>query len=244
MRKDMSKVVIERPRYGHGDPSRKTRLRINRYDPGNEYEDSPKHLPSSKGRGTKMFSDFLNPLERFLQSNVGRPWDKVYSELCKYLDRRKTTGRHVFQHLEDFVELNCFTGENGLIYVCDDRRGVRPLSEQRWRRKIYYVHPQSKLLSEFDGKDKRTARWKHEEQKRQQRKTVERIQISVNQSYLRIHGIWFIGDYVPDENRVRYDPGAEKLGLLYWDGKRWMQLVSKRKCSQQELQAANLRSSL
>jgi hypothetical protein len=31
MRKDMSKVVIERPRYRHSNPSKKTKLRIKHY---------------------------------------------------------------------------------------------------------------------------------------------------------------------------------------------------------------------
>lgn len=255
MRSDMSKVVIERPRYGHSDPSKKTKLRIRNYDSNSEYEDSPKRLPASRGRGTKRLTDFLNPLEGFLKSNVGRPWDDVYSELCQHLDRRKTTGLHVFQHLENYVEVNCFIGENGLLYACHDRYGEEPLGSKRWRAKIHYVHPVSKLLCWFDGEDKRLKRWKLEQQKRQQRKTVERKQISVTQSYVRINGVWYVGDYAADENPPRnksdqqskllldYEKAQTELaeqGLSYWDGKRWMQLVSKRKCSQQELQKSGL----
>ena len=148
----------------------------------------------------------------------------------------------MFQHLEDYVHVNCFVGEDGLIYVCDDWWGVRPLGWKTWRNKIYYVHPDSKLLCLFDHTDKRTARRKQEERKHQQRKRVERVLISVNQSYVRINGVWYVGDYVSDETEARYDPKAEELGLRYWDGKRWMQLVSKRKCSQQELQKAGLKN--
>jgi hypothetical protein len=149
MREDMSKVVIERPRWGHSLPSKKTGQRIRRHDPGNEYEDSPQRLSGQakypKG-ATKGFSDFLTPLERFLQSNVGQPWDKVYSELCQHLDRRKMTGRHMFQHLEDYVSTNCFYDEAGELWI-DYWGQPKPVSQLRWFKMIFYVDPRTVLLA-------------------------------------------------------------------------------------------------
>ncbi len=238
MRSDMSKVVIERPRYNHKDPSKKTGQRIHRYDPDDEYEDLLQREPASRGRGTKYFSDFLNPLERFLRSNVGRPWDKVYSELCAHLDRRKTTGRHVFEHLEDFVETKCFVGEDGGIYVHQRYGGVRRIGEYRWRAS-FYVDPRTGLLR---VEEKRTSPATQEARRRNVRRTIERKQISVNQSYLRINGIWYLADYAEDNWTKKEAHPDRDPDFRYWDGKRWMELVSKRKCSQQELQAAGLRN--
>ena len=101
MREDMSKVVVERPRWGHSLPSSKTRLRIRHYDPEKDYEDLPKRVSGSRSKyihagDIKSFTDLLSPLRRFLRTNVGRPWDKVYSEMRENLDDRKVTGRHVF----------------------------------------------------------------------------------------------------------------------------------------------------
>lgn len=46
------------------------------------------------------FADKLNPAQKFLDSNVGRPWSKVKSELHQKFDARTTPGRHVlFDHL-------------------------------------------------------------------------------------------------------------------------------------------------
>jgi hypothetical protein len=46
------------------------------------------------------FDDKLGPARRWLQSQVGRPWDKVRSELFQRFDTRTTAGRHiVFDHL-------------------------------------------------------------------------------------------------------------------------------------------------
>lgn len=53
------------------------------------------------------FSDRLAPIERFLQSNRGRPWDKVYSELCKRFDRRTLKGYHL---LSAHVDLHMVGG--------------------------------------------------------------------------------------------------------------------------------------
>lgn len=46
------------------------------------------------------FHDKLAPAERWLGSQVGRPWNKVRSELFARFDTRTTAGRHiVFDHL-------------------------------------------------------------------------------------------------------------------------------------------------
>src|SRR5262245_6915882 len=120
MREDMSKVVIERPREGHGLPSRKTRLRIRRYDPDKEYDDLPSRVSGSRSkyirpREIKDFSDLLGPLRRFLRKNVGRPWNLVYSEMKEILDDRKVTGRHVFEHVEMEVETHALNGPGLLM---------------------------------------------------------------------------------------------------------------------------------
>lgn len=36
---------------------------------------------------TKYFSDNLSPLRRWLRSQIGKPWDSVYSELCQKIEQ-------------------------------------------------------------------------------------------------------------------------------------------------------------
>src|SRR5262245_32814527 len=43
----------------------------------------------------KGFRDKLSPAERWLESQVGRPWSKVRSELFARFDTRTTAGRHI-----------------------------------------------------------------------------------------------------------------------------------------------------
>src|SRR5437763_3866561 len=98
MRSDMKKVVVERPRWGSRLRNEKFGARL-RYIPGHDYDEQPRKARGFESYGEggcgKYFTDVLGPLERFLRTNIGRPWDKVYSELCAGLDKRKTTGLHI-----------------------------------------------------------------------------------------------------------------------------------------------------
>ena len=150
----MSKVVTERPREGHYLSSRKTRLRIRRYDPEKDYNDLPMRVSGSRNKHlikaqkqsdcrygeVKQFSDLIGPLQRFLRSKVGRPWDDIYSEMKQNLDSRKVTGRHIFEHVQWEVELHPVIGEDGKIYKSYPHYGERPLLQG------LYVDPRTGLL--------------------------------------------------------------------------------------------------
>src|SRR3989344_5997814 len=113
VRADMAKVVTERPRYGHHNRSKKTALRVRRWDRTRYYDgedglDGPKRIASSRysqhGWDAKEFSDRLGPLKKFLRRQVGRHWDEVYGELSRNLDKRSLTGRHIWIHVWQHVE--------------------------------------------------------------------------------------------------------------------------------------------
>jgi hypothetical protein len=78
----MARVLVERPR---GGPrvrlTRSKRYQVARSRP----ELAPRREPMSRGRGTKWLSENLAPLERFLERQVGRPWDAVYAEISARL---------------------------------------------------------------------------------------------------------------------------------------------------------------
>lgn len=101
MRRDMAKVIVERPRKGGGK---------GRKPPWTKNAD-PDDLPSKEGmkkrhiRGyEKSLNENLRPLERFLNKQVGRPWDKVYSEICDQINTNNAVQKHVRDHVWDFVE--------------------------------------------------------------------------------------------------------------------------------------------
>ena len=154
MREDMAKVVTERPRRGHGNPSKKTTgPRIRAYDPDGDY-DEPTHLPIARGRqygyDCKEFSDLLGPLKRYLRSCIGRPWNKIHSELSQKLDRRSLSGSHIWDHLRWEIETDCYIGADRLAYPTRRTYGLSEVPVHG-----LYVHPKTGLIREQDLSRKR-----------------------------------------------------------------------------------------
>lgn len=186
MRSDMKKVVVERPRGQSYVPNRKFGARLP-YVPDHDYDEQPKHVGISAsyrdyGYSEKWFTDVLGPLKRFLEKNVGRPWNDVYSEMCACLDKRKATGQHIFDHAMDMVETNCFLGANGK--VCHLRWG-----EQREVDDLY-VHPRTGVLC-------RAVRPSKRELKRRKllAEEVTWLNIDDDTGYRKHEGIWYRVQY-------------------------------------------------
>ena len=110
MRKDMFKVIVERPRGG-------ARFRVNRSRLTSD-EALPKRVGMKRFRSinrtdTKWLNENLAPLKRYLMKQVGRPWNKVYSEICENLDANNTVKQHVRDHLQDFIVTKVAIGRDG-----------------------------------------------------------------------------------------------------------------------------------
>ena len=80
--------------------------------------------------GQKSLNENLAPLRRYLERNVGRPWSKVYAEICATLDSRKATGLHILQHLRDFVA--CDTWLDGRTVMVWGERLATPDRTRHW----------------------------------------------------------------------------------------------------------------
>jgi hypothetical protein len=91
------------------------------------------------GWNAKEFSDVLGPLRRYLRKQVGRPWDKIWSEIALTLDSRSLTGQHIFEHIRWEVEQEAWIGDDGRLY--HKRRGDAVVLVSG-----LYVHPVTRLL--------------------------------------------------------------------------------------------------
>lgn len=155
MRRDMAKVVVERPRYNDVysyQNFRRDRKRV--VDEEGEHG-LPRHegIRRPYGRETKRLNENLSPLRRFLRSQVGRPWNKVYAEISENLRASNPVQQHVRDHLKDYVFLNVYTQHDGYYSLMG-----------RWPRKLYkgdlYVNEAGILCQLKHSKPKNDARYR------------------------------------------------------------------------------------
>lgn len=129
---------------------------------------------------TKYFSDNLSPLRRWLRSQVGRPWDEVYSQLCRRLDTRTLSGQHIFSHVWDYVE-RYVVFVDGIPYSKEDTR--YPLVKTyRYERDRFYVHPESGILCQVKALPPK---------RKSKPEVSDRIRLDAFREYRQIEGIWY-----------------------------------------------------
>lgn len=143
MRADMAKVIVERPR--HGSRLRGARKGYRKRFHMTALEDQPKRERiEERGGGMKHFNEHLGPLRRYLLSQVGRPWNKVFSEICAHISRDSVVQDHVRDHVWDYVIVHVKLIEGVPCYGEGYWIG-QPL-QNGWRFPLLYVCPRSGLL--------------------------------------------------------------------------------------------------
>jgi hypothetical protein len=177
MRDDMAKVIVERPRV-RPFSSRKGRRR--------DLDD----LPTREGlrraaalRGDrKQLNENLAPLRRYLERQVGRPWNKVYSEIAAHLRADSAVQQHVRDHLHDFVA------------VKPRRISTGWRSRSLWYQP-FYVDPRNGLLRRTDQlpEEKRRRR----ATRHPQPATIERVALSDDRELRRLDGLWYEVEFSP-----------------------------------------------
>lgn len=144
MREDMFKVIVERPRWGSRHAP-KTKLRYDKA-PGRKRATGRRMALESSG-WTKHLNENLAPLKRYLGKQVGRPWDKVYSEISQHLDTGSTVKQHVRDHLTDFILTNVTVARDG-SFMASNHWG-RPMAPEHWWSELY-VDPNDGLIKRTD----------------------------------------------------------------------------------------------
>jgi hypothetical protein len=233
----MHKVVVERPRWnpGRGKSGRRNNL-------------SDELLPKFESikrphRHRKGLTDLLGPLRRWLQAQVGRPWNDIYSEACAVIKPDNIIRAHVKTHLLEFVQRNTFMHEGKVSYLSTGPGGgIRPVLSERFVRRVFYVHPQTGVLAKIEPVSRK-------------RLNAERYQppatrrwLNRNAALQQIQGLWFECHFevVPVGVRFRaYDHALERVvtrNELTRRDKEYCLCTLKRQLSKRELRRFGLRN--
>lgn len=207
MRKDMAKILVERPRvhdsYDNGKKYRR--------EQSMDLEDLPQResMKAHKG-GTKQLNENLAPLYRFLQSRCGKRWDDVHSEISANLKLSSATQKHILDHLKGMVSLKTYLGVDGKVWVQNkDEYAVG----ESYRYREFYVDPQGILR--MMPKKART-NYKDEEKAEAFKR---RRDISKLVQYHKINGIWYHVQLVPyklvTKKHTSINPVTKKTFTFY-----------------------------
>ena len=170
----MSEVITVRPRWGSSLRGRKQKKGYRKALQKLGMENLPAREPmlgSWKGY-QKSFTDQLGPLRRYLHDQIGRPWDKVHSEICQHINRDSLVQAHVLTHLYQEVQVNVFLSE-GVPCSGDPFRFGKPVFPEK-----LYVCPKSGLLRKMKPPHRST-------------KQVNRIGIDESLQYHCREGLWY-----------------------------------------------------
>lgn len=142
MRPDMHHLLVERGHAGrrrHRVQPKGWAARCRFLSPDDEPEES--HRPV---RHQPNFSENLNPLYRYLDAQVGRPWDKVYAEIRAHVNADTAVQFHILQHLYDRLVVRVRREGDGTLWYQPQWGSRLPLSAG-WRVRLY-VCPDTGLI--------------------------------------------------------------------------------------------------
>lgn len=181
MREDMAKVIVERPRRGS---SGRLKGRIDQDVETQPTKQGMKHRLAD----TKSLNENLAPLRRYLGSQVGRPWSKVYSEISANLRPTNAVQQHVRDHIRHYV----------VTKVSYNKAG-EPMNDRGWWYSYdFYVDPRDGILKRGKA-DTDKARKRAKERRRQRiamaQRKINMIKLAPGLDLRRLNGIWFAVNY-------------------------------------------------
>jgi hypothetical protein len=189
MRADMSKVIVERPRYGSRARGKAKGQRRREQRLGLDNLPHREGIQRRCGGDRKRLNEHLGPLRRYLASQVGQPWDDVYADICAHLRVDSAVQDHVRDHVFGYVAVHVMFADGVLCHAAGRNFG-QPLD--RWCRGNncdFYVCPHTRLLKRVPQPRENTHRWRREQ--RQNRPAPEpRVRLDANRHAERVNGQW------------------------------------------------------
>ncbi|MBI1212670.1 MAG: hypothetical protein GC190_14490 [Alphaproteobacteria bacterium] len=140
-----------------------------------------------KRRRSKYLNENLAPLRRYLERQVGRPWDDVWSEICENLKPSSTVQQHVRDHIPDFVAIKTAL-RDGEVWVHDRWGWCVRLSDARAK---LYVDPQTGILCRNEHWRSWALRRKAQREAREKERTGHLRIVSPSKQFHLFDGDWW-----------------------------------------------------
>ena len=249
MREDMFKVIVERPRWGSRHAV-KTKLRYDKVPTRKRV--TGRRMALENAGWTKCLNENLAPLKRYLHKQVGRPWDKVYSEISEHLDANSTVKQHVRDHLRDFILVKVTIAADG-SYMSAAHQWWGPTSPENWWAELY-VDPRDGLIKRTDklcrklGLENRRAKLRKDRKRRASGERVHDLRVLSDSRFLvKLKGCWFQvdTDHPPADRYQRLLHGRELVEMLSGqacEGTPTWRIIAKRQLSKKALAAQQLQN--
>jgi hypothetical protein len=174
MRSDMWKVIVERPRLGRGyaaSLSNRARKLLPHDHDGDTLDVIDRSVRTQR---SKSLNENLAPLRRYLERQVGRPWDKVYGEMRAHISFDNVVQKHVFEHLEQMIELRPQIVD-GVLYT----ESGWPLVSRR--RIALYVDPRTGIIRKPRPRDRADKNARRD----------DLASLGSNACLLKVDGVWW-----------------------------------------------------
>lgn len=188
VRKDFERLLHEVYRHDNGITNSKIRSKIknSKNDEDGDFYSTAVNKKKYLSWNRKKPEFNYKPIYNFLKSQVGKNWDKVYSEICNNITKRPDLIERVLYSIATKVEKR----DDGTIYIIIDRQ-----------RELYYdecyVDPDTNLVCQYKKRSSRRYGSYH-------KKTIPRIEVSITEFLEPVDGIWyrFIWEPLPNESTI------------------------------------------
>lgn len=207
MRNDMNKVLVERPRIGHGKKFREVRHNKKFNDDVSMHRESMRFRYKITG-DTKQLNENLSPLYRWLDSKIGKRWDDVYSELRSTFNVDKTINDHIMIHVHQHVVKSTYT-EDGKVFDTDCKYSYGRDHNELSNNQIY-VDADGIIRIYRKVKPPRVSYTVIEKQHRE----AQHGKRIGNRWIRRIDGVWFIADLVVQQYIEEREPVRNAAGEI------------------------------
>ena len=143
------------------------------------------------------------PLNRFLEANVGRIWNDVYSEISKVMRNDVARRYKVMKKMVRWdVYIKTYIGDDGLVYAND---AWRPGTCVETEVNSLYVHPNTGILCRGTGESYKSRNRRREKEIAIEREKSRKI-VDESLQFHKVDGIWY---------RVCLAPFSEKFDNLH-----------------------------